>query len=72
MSVLEQYPHRGYISYQKLKWMNRGNKTGSWNDKLDLEVLWCRNPKEWFKLKHSPFCKEIHKKWSDTEISMPQ
>ena len=21
-------------------WMNRGNKSASWNDKLDLEVLW--------------------------------
>ena len=44
---------------------NDNCKTASWNDKLDLEVLWCyikydRHPKEWFNLKHSPVSKEIH------------
>ena len=46
--------------------MNRGNKSASWNDKLDLEsndiiYNWADTPKEWFKLKHSPFSKEIHR-----------
>ena len=39
--------------------MNRCKNSASWNDKLDLEVLmfiqYGRHPKEWFKLKHSPF-----------------
>ena len=47
-------------------YMNRGNKTASWNDKPNLEVLWCyikygRHPKEWVKLKHFPFSKKIHR-----------